>query len=81
VDPSDIWPSLEDVDEWRKHQAPAPMMSMLYQEIVTETEKAWLIKMKSGEAWFPKSQCKLDVTHKVIRVPDWLHNRIKKRIK
>ena len=40
-------------------------------ELVHETEKAWLIKVKDGrEIWFPKSRCKWDGVTVVL--PDWL---------
>ena len=45
-------------------------------ELVHETDKAWLVKLKEGskitEYWFPKSQCTLSRDNKAIEVPAWL---------
>lgn len=45
-------------------------------EIVSETSKAWFIKLREGNKisahWFPKSQCTLAGDRKSIEVPAWL---------
>ena len=44
--------------------------------IVSETEKAYLIRLKEGsdisEHWFPKSQCWVTPDKKYIAAPTWL---------
>ena len=39
-------------------------------EIVSETEKAWQIKLDCGVYWFPKSQCRVVINK--IYIPKWL---------
>ncbi len=45
-------------------------------EIITETEKAWLMDISvAGDVfrfWVPKSQCTLDQNKSTIEIPDWL---------
>jgi hypothetical protein len=44
-----------------------------YDNLLQETDKAWLLDIEGEEIWFPKSQCNLtygDSTY--ILVPDWL---------
>jgi hypothetical protein len=44
-----------------------------YAELLTETDRAWLLKMADGiEEWFPKSYCNIDKDDYIIDVPDWL---------
>jgi hypothetical protein len=43
------------------------------QEILRETEKAWLIKLDNGwEGWLPKSQCPLSADKAKVTIPNWL---------
>lgn len=44
--------------------------SILFDDIVTETEKAWLIDIDGDEIWFPKSVC--EVIDDSIVMPYWL---------
>jgi len=39
-------------------------------EIVTETEKAWQVKLSDGVYWLPKSQCRI-ISNEVY-IPKWL---------
>lgn len=43
-----------------------------YDELVTETEAAWLLSIDGREVWLPKSQCRIYEKTKVIYVPEWL---------
>ena len=43
-----------------------------YEELICQTEKAWLFLIEEKEHWLPKSQCKIDEEDKVISIPDWL---------
>jgi hypothetical protein len=45
------------------------------EEILYETDKAWLIVTTAGEAWFPKSKCNLDREHDAVTLPQWLYDR------
>lgn len=50
---------------------------LCYQEIVTETEKAYLFKCKEGKVWIPKSRIEsLCVNALVVYIPLWLYNRL-----
>ena len=60
-------------DEWADD---AKLETIPIEEVVRETEKAYLVKLKEGnrasEHWFPKSQCNLAADKKSIEVPGWL---------
>lgn len=43
-----------------------------YDELKTETNKAWLLDIEGEEIWFPKSQCDLDEESSCIEIPKWL---------
>jgi hypothetical protein len=49
-----------------------------YIRLERETEKAWLLILEEEhptyklQCWFPKSQCEISVSSKVISVPYWL---------
>ena len=43
-----------------------------FDELIKESELAWLLKMSDDEIWFPKSECELDEHDKLITVPEWL---------
>ena len=44
-----------------------------FEEVIGETEKAWLLGMPDGEEiWFPKSQCKLRRRSRSLTLPVWL---------
>ena len=50
-----------------------PSDKLEYEEIRTETEKAWLLMMDSGRLiWWPKSRCTLDDEDYTITAPHWL---------
>lgn len=39
-------------------------------ELLSETNKAWHIKLKKDIHWFPKSQCR--VVGNILYTPEWL---------
>lgn len=44
-----------------------------FEDIVHETDKAFLIKFAEGEIWIPKSQVKdLDKDGLTVTIPEWL---------
>ena len=43
--------------------------SVLFDGLITETEKAWLLDIDGQEMWFPKSICKFDNNY--IIMPYW----------
>ncbi len=49
------------------------METIYYDEIITDTDDAWLLKLdEKSQDWFPKSIYELDEEAKEILVPDWL---------
>jgi len=42
------------------------------EELITETDKAWLLSVDGEELWLPKSQCEFDEDEMVVDIPDWL---------
>jgi len=46
--------------------------AIYFDELIKETEIAWLVKIDKEEIWFPKSQCELDEDDKKVEVPEWL---------
>ena len=52
--------------------------SVLFDEIITETEKAWLLDIDGQEIWFPKLVCKFDGQgDSYITMPYWLADQKK----
>ena len=43
-----------------------------FDEIVHQTEGAWLLKFDSEQVWLTKSQCDMDEDDWTIEVPTWL---------
>lgn len=44
-----------------------------YDEMVHETDAAWLLDTAIGRIWFPKSLCSLEADdEKYVLVPEWL---------
>ena len=43
-----------------------------YDELIHETESAWLLSFDGEEIWFAKSECAIDENEKNIEVPEWL---------
>lgn len=60
------------------HRESAEMLELNYDEVVTETPRAWLIRfpmdddLNNKEEWLPKSMCHLHEPSKTIEVPEWL---------
>lgn len=53
-----------------------------YHETVMETKKAWLLDIVDDEKrWFPKSICELDREAQWLIIPQWLSDKIWKKIK
>lgn len=44
--------------------------SILFDELITETDDAWLLDIDCEEMWFPKSVCTIEDTY--ITMPEWL---------
>jgi len=47
-------------------------MEIPFDEIVTETDAAWLLDVGDDKIWLPKSQCDIDEDDNTIEVPEWL---------
>ena len=43
-----------------------------YEEIVAETDMAWLVRIDGEEYWLPQSQCEINEDYQQIRIPNWL---------
>lgn len=43
-----------------------------FDELVHDTDMAWLISIDSEKVWLPKSECELDEHDQVAQVPEWL---------
>jgi len=48
------------------------MLELKYDEMIRETELAWLLRFGDDEAWLPKSLCENDCENYVISVPGWM---------
>jgi hypothetical protein len=75
--PEDYEPGPDDISSHRGKRSSSrsadPDDELCYEEIITQTDKAWLLKMDVGtEIWWPKSQCTLDEEECMIFVPHWL---------
>lgn len=52
-------------------------IAIRYNELLAETEKAWLLKLVNGdEVWFSKKYCNLRKGN-LVDIPDWLERKIK----
>ena len=42
--------------------------------VLKQSEKAWLIRFpnNAGQAWFPKSNCKVNMRECILTIPEWL---------
>jgi len=49
-----------------------PGDAYMYDSILRETEKAYLLEIDGEEVWLPKSHVTLDKQNKEITIPDWL---------
>lgn len=47
-------------------------LNKVVEELIVETDKAYLFKFKEGKAWFPKSQVTFNEKSKKITIPEWL---------
>jgi hypothetical protein len=57
----------------RRSKPNADPVEIGFDEIVLETDKAWLVKVDKDEnVWLPKSQCELDEDAKTVMVAEWL---------
>jgi len=79
--------SLDDLDDHdrlevmgnrrRNRTSHVPEYSYLeFECVLKQSDKAWLIRFpnNAGQAWFPKSQCKVDMRERILSIPDWLRN-------
>ena len=56
----------------KKTETEVPPTRYTFTKIVKETDKAWCLRLASGEDdWFPKSQCDIENDDTVV-VPDWI---------
>lgn len=51
---------------------PNKVIDLSFDALTNETDKAWCLDIDGETYWFPKSQCELYESDKVIVVPDWL---------
>jgi hypothetical protein len=65
-----------DIADWdvdRLYDTPDDPYNIPFIRIVHETEKAWLLLLEEEwKEWFPKNQCSISETSKIISVPYWL---------
>lgn len=47
-------------------------LDLLFDDLVHETENAWLLQFGDEEVWLPKSQCEIFLGDQVVTVPQWL---------
>ena len=43
-----------------------------YEEIIADTDLAWLVRIDGEDYWLPKSQVEIDEDHQEIEIPNWL---------
>lgn len=43
-----------------------------YDDLVTKTPRAWLLRFGDDDIWLPKSQCDLYEHSREVDVPNWL---------
>jgi len=48
------------------------LIQLKYDEIIQETDLAWLLRFGDDEVWMPKSRCENDDEERLISVPQWL---------
>jgi len=48
------------------------METYYYDELLTQTDAAWLLRFDNEQIWLPKSQCDIDERTKEIDIPEWL---------
>jgi len=64
------WDALDAEDDFQVSDDP---YNIPFIRIEHETEKAWLLLLEEEwKEWFPKSQCSISETSKIISVPYWL---------
>ena len=62
-----------DIDHEFDYDRNDETYSVPFDEVITETEKAWLLDIDGQEIWFPKSICKFDgQKNDCIIMPYWL---------
>lgn len=47
-------------------------MTLVFDELLDETNFAWLIRFNDSDIWLPKSQCEMHETDDLVYVPEWL---------
>ena len=48
------------------------MVEVEYDDLVHQTDRAWLLMIDGYETWFAKSMCDIDEEASTIEVPRWI---------
>lgn len=48
------------------------LVDLNFDEVLAETEKAWLIVIGDEKHWLPKSQVEIDLEDRQVTLPKWL---------
>lgn len=46
-----------------------------FDELITETDGAWLIEVDGKRHWLPKSECEIDEKRNIMEGPEWLFEK------
>ena len=72
----------EDIIDILDTLDPAPVYlddsTIIKAMLIGETEKAWLLKIKDKQSWFPKSICTFEDSF--LECPNWLLNKKKEEL-
>lgn len=49
-----------------------PKETFDFEELIHETDLAYLVEIEGDEYWLPKSQCDIDEDDQTIEMPNWL---------
>lgn len=46
--------------------------AITYDELIRETDGAYLLRIDGERHWFPKTQCRVEESHQLLEIPIWL---------
>ncbi|MHC4310923.1 MAG: hypothetical protein ACYSW3_00445 [Planctomycetota bacterium] len=46
--------------------------AITYEELLRETDGAYLLRIDGKDHWFPKTQCRVEESHQLVEIPIWL---------
>ena len=69
----------DDFDDKPYYRRSSSFKHIPFVSIVTESPKAWKIEFLNDKVgWIPKSKCSINIEEKIVTIPDWLFNKMKK---